>query len=79
MYTMLLEAQGKLNCSFLVYYIDTDKGSKAAITHNVTALPTLLFVKDGEVKARSEGLISKKKLMDIITTSFNLEGSNAKS
>ena len=52
------EYAGKL----IVAEVNTDENSARAMDYNVTSIPTLLFIKNGEVKYRHTGTLSKAKL-----------------
>ena len=48
------------------YKVNIDESQEFAMLHEITAVPTLLFFKDGEVKERVVGLNSIEKLSNII-------------
>ncbi|HUS59752.1 MAG TPA: thioredoxin [Planctomycetota bacterium] len=57
------EYEGKL----IVAKLDTENNTKAALRFNVTAIPTLILFRDGEIAERSTGFRDKatlKKLID---------------
>lgn len=47
-----------------VYSVNIDDQAEFAIKNNVTAVPTVLFIKDGEIKAREVGFMSKDEVLD---------------
>ena len=47
-----------------VYAVNIDDQAEFAIKNNVTAVPTVLFIKDGEIKAREVGFMSKDEVLD---------------
>lgn len=46
--------------------IDVDKNEELANKYEITAMPTLVVLEKGEVVARSVGLISKQKVVDLL-------------
>jgi thioredoxin len=51
---------------------NVDESPKVAARYNVTGIPTLLFIKNGQVVSQHTGLLPKKLLMDKITKTFGL-------
>ena len=42
--------------------VDTDDQRQAAVEHSITAIPTIIVFKDGEVAHRWTGLVTKKDI-----------------
>ena len=49
-----------------VFKVDIDENQETAIRYDVTSMPTLVFVKDGEEVERTIGYIEKEELVSII-------------
>ena len=56
------EYEGKL----IVAKVNTDENSQKAMDYHVTTIPTLLFMKNGEVTYRHSGTLSKTKLTELV-------------
>lgn len=56
------EYEGKI----LVAKVNTDEETKWAMDYRVTTIPTILFIKDGEVKLRHSGTLSGDKLREMV-------------
>ena len=54
--------QGKLN----VVKINTDEASDTASQYNISAIPTLIIIKDGEVMEQVIGVRSREELANLI-------------
>lgn len=50
----------------LVGKLDVDENQEAAMKYNVRSIPTILFIKNGEVKDRQVGVTTKEKLQQKI-------------
>ena len=50
----------------IVAKVNTDENSEKAMEYRVSTIPTLLFIKDGEVKYRHSGTLSKAKLSEFV-------------
>ena len=50
----------------IVAKVNTDENSQRAMEDRVSSIPTLLFVKNGEVKHRHSGTLSEAKLNELI-------------
>lgn len=48
--------------------IDIDQNVELAEEYQVSVVPTLLFVKDGEIVYREAGFFSKDKFLDLVNT-----------
>ena len=46
--------------------VNVDEEVQPALENNITSIPTLLFIKDGEIVNKSIGLVSKDELISII-------------
>ena len=46
--------------------VDVDDNSEIAAKYNIMSIPTLIIFKDGEVKDRHTGLLSKSDLINFI-------------
>ena len=71
-YQPVLEAVDKKYKNVDVYKVNIDEASNFATTNQITAVPTLLFYKDGQEVERIVGLSSIDKISTIID-SFNLD------
>lgn len=47
-----------------VYKINIDDHAEFSIKKNVTAVPTVMFIKDGKIKATEVGFMSKDEVLD---------------
>ena len=52
---------------FDILKIDIDENVKLAESYEVMVVPTLLFIKDGEVVGRESGFFSQEKFTDLVT------------
>ncbi|HOM61385.1 MAG TPA: thioredoxin [Anaerohalosphaeraceae bacterium] len=50
----------------LICKVDTNQERQAAIAHGITAIPTLILFKDGEVKKKWVGLVSKNTITEAL-------------
>jgi thioredoxin 1 len=50
--------------------LNVDENPKTAARYGVSSIPTLLFIKDGEVVEQHTGLLGKKMLSDKIRKTF---------
>ena len=46
--------------------VNIDEEVQPALENNITSIPTLLFIKDGEVVNKSVGVVSKDQLVSMI-------------
>ena len=51
----------------LVCKVDVDESPEVAARYRVRNVPTVLFIKDGEVRDKSVGLVAKATLVDKLT------------
>ncbi len=49
-----------------IFKVDVDENQEATIRYGVTAMPTLVFFKDGEEVERQVGYIGKEEIKNII-------------
>lgn len=54
--------------SYDILKIDIDENAKLADEYEVMVVPTLLFIKDGEIIHRESGFFSKDKFMALVET-----------
>ncbi len=59
---ILTEMAGKYEGKAKICKINVDQQRKLAIANKVMSIPTLLFIKDGEVKERVVGALSQNEL-----------------
>ena len=52
---------------FDILKIDIDENPQLAESYEVMVVPTLLFIKDGEVVGRESGFFSQEKFTDLVT------------
>ena len=60
---------------FDILKIDIDENVKLAEEYEVMVVPTLLFVKDGEIIHRESGFFSKDKFKSLIDSLFKIKTS----
>lgn len=60
------EYQGSIN----IGKVDVDELGEIAAQYNVASIPTLLFIKDGELQHTQVGFIPQKSLKNIIDKNF---------
>ena len=63
---ILVELDKNYNGEVQFYKVDVDEKQDCAIRYGVTAMPTLVFFKDGNEIERKVGLLPKEKLEKII-------------
>ena len=49
-----------------IFKVDVDENQEVAIRYGITAMPTLVFLKDGEEVDRKVGYVEKKELEELI-------------
>lgn len=52
--------------SINIIKVNTDKHSEIALKHGIMSIPTLLFIKNGEILRKEIGFIEKEHLEEII-------------
>ena len=57
--------------SVKVAKLNVDEAREVSIKYGVTSVPTFLFIKDGEVKGRETGYISKDNLLEKIKAALD--------
>lgn len=57
------EVEGKAR----IIKVDVDKNPAAASAYNVRSVPTLILFKNGEVKWRQSGVLSRNELINVIS------------
>lgn len=63
---ILKEVAAELNNKARIIKIDVDKNPSLASQFNVQGVPTLIIFKNGEVKWRQSGVMSKNQLLEIL-------------
>lgn len=63
---ILVELDKKYGGRVQFYKVDVDEKQECAIRYGITAMPTLVFFKNGEEIERKVGFLSKEKLEKII-------------
>lgn len=63
---ILEEVKNELGINLLKIDVDSSDNNDDVIENNIRNIPTLLFIKDGEIRARHSGTISKDKLINLI-------------
>lgn len=54
-----------------VVKVNVDDNPKTSAQYGIRSIPTLLMIKDGQVRDTVVGLVSKQQLMDVINRSLN--------
>ncbi|PWG79859.1 thioredoxin [Pararcticibacter amylolyticus] len=65
---ILSELKEQMKDKLTILKIDVDKNPAAANAYNVQGVPTLILFRDGQIKWRQSGLLSKAQLQDVINT-----------
>ena len=68
---ILEEIAGEYKDKINVVKVNVDDNQATASRYNVRSIPTLIFVKNGEVKETQVGLLSKKQLAALIDKNLN--------
>lgn len=63
---MLAPVLEKISNKVDVAKIDIDEAEELAIQYGIEVVPTLIFLKDGEIKKEMAGFHSEKELLEII-------------
>lgn len=63
---VLHEIDKNQNDKVEIFKVDVDENQDAAIRYGITAMPTLLFFKDGEEVERKVGFMEQKELEELI-------------
>lgn len=64
------EIAGELAGTIVVGKLNVDDSPKTAARYGVSSIPTLLFIKNGQVAGQHTGLLGKKALLNKINTTF---------
>ena len=64
------EIAGELAGRIVVGKLNVDDNPKTAARYGVSGIPTLLFIKNGQVVGQHTGLLPKKALLNKINTTF---------
>ena len=57
---------GEYDGRLKVAYVDIDQARTTAVTYGIMSVPTVLYMKDGEVRERQGGLTSKGNMVELI-------------
>ena len=60
---ILENVKQKVGDDATIIKVDVDKNSAAAVTYNVTSIPTLMIFQNGEVKWRQAGVVQANQLI----------------
>ena len=63
---ILIELDKKYGGEVQFYKVDVDEKQECAMRYGITAMPTLVFFKNGEEVEREVGFLTKEKLEKII-------------
>ncbi len=66
------EIAKEMSGMLIVGKLNVDKSPKTAARYGVSSIPTLLFIKGGEVVEQHTGLLGKKMLSDKIRKTFGV-------
>lgn len=72
MISPILEEIEDENQNIIVAKIDVDKVTELASKYAIASIPTIFFVKNGEVVHEQIGFISKSRIEQIINSVFNI-------
>jgi len=65
------ELEKELGNQYKFAKLNVDEGREISIKeYGVTSVPTFIFIKNGEIKGKETGYISKDKMRDKITEAF---------
>jgi len=68
---VLEEVAAEFNQKVNVVKVNVDENPKTSAQYGVRSIPTLLMIKNGEVKDTVIGLVSKQQLADVINRNLN--------
>ncbi len=71
---VLEEVAAEFHQKVNVVKVNVDENPKTSAQYGVRSIPTLLMIKDGQVKDTVIGLVSKQQLADVIERSLNEQG-----
>ncbi len=63
---VLNELKDTMKDRITILKIDVDKNPAAASAYNIQGVPTLILFKNGEVKWRKSGMMSKAELLNVL-------------
>ena len=63
---ILEELEAELSDKIKIVKLDVDSNNQTAMKYAIRSIPTLIFLKNGEVKAQHIGAASKSQLEDFI-------------
>ena len=66
------EIAGELAGKVVIGKLNVDDNPQTAQRYSVSSIPSLLFIKDGQVVNQITGLMAKKPLLDKITKTFGV-------
>jgi thioredoxin 1 len=66
------EIAQEMSGALVVGKVNIDESPKTAARYGVSSIPTLLFIKGGEVVEQQTGLLAKKMLRDKIRKTFGI-------
>lgn len=64
------QLEKELDASYKFAKLNVDESRELAIQYGVTSIPTFIFIKDGHVKGKETGSMSKEDLLKKINTYF---------
>ena len=64
------EVEAEYGNKYAFYKVNVEEILSAAKEYDVTSVPTLLFVKDGEIKTRHHGYITKEDIVKKLIKAF---------
>lgn len=64
------ELEGELGDRYKFAKINVDEARELSIQYGVTSVPTFIFIKDNQVKAKETGYMSKEELIEKIEDVF---------
>ncbi len=67
MFASIFESFAKENPEVFCVKVNVDDAPKISQEHQIMSIPTLLFIKDGEVVKKQSGVISKDIIKQIVT------------
>jgi len=68
---VLEELAAEFSQKMSIVKVNVDDNPKTSAQYGIRSIPTLLMIKDGEVKDTVIGLVSKKQLADVINRNLN--------
>ena len=66
------EIAGEMTGRVVIGKLNIDDNPKIAARYGVSGIPTLLFIKDGQVVDQHTGLLAKKQLLAKISSTFGI-------